>query len=39
MIFVSLLTVWIVGALITTAVYFKGNWRKKIPTFGSTENG
>ena len=35
MIFVSLLTVWIMGALITTAVYFRGGWRKKIPTFGS----
>ena len=39
MIFVSLLSIWIMGALITTAVYFKGNWRKKIPTFGSAENG
>ena len=37
--FVSLLSIWIMGALITTVVYFKGNWRKKIPTFGSAENG
>ena len=33
MIFVSLLTVWIVGALITVIVYFRGSWRKKIPNY------
>ena len=30
MIFVSLLAVWLIGALLSTIVYFKGNWRKKI---------
>ena len=34
MIFVSLLSVWIMGAVITTIIYFRGGWRKKIPTFG-----
>ena len=33
MTFVSLLAVWLLGALLTTAVYFKGNWRKKIPSY------
>ena len=33
MTFVSLLAVWLLGALLTTAVYFKGNWRKKIPVY------
>ena len=37
MIFVSLLSVWVMGALITTIVYFHGGWRKKIPTFGGQE--
>ena len=37
MIFVSLLSVWVMGALITTVVYFHGGWRKKIPTFGEQE--
>ena len=37
MIFVSLLSVWVMGALITTVVYFHGGWRKKIPTFGGQE--
>ena len=34
MVFVSLLSVWIMGAVITTIIYFRGGWRKKIPTFG-----
>ncbi len=33
MTYVSLLAVWLLGALLTTAVYFKGNWRKKIPSY------
>ncbi len=33
MTYVSLLAVWLLGALLTTAVYFKGNWRKKIPVY------
>ena len=37
MIFVSLLSVWVMGAVITTVVYFHGGWRKKIPTFGGQE--
>ncbi len=37
MIFVSLLSVWVMGALITVIVYFHGGWRKKIPTFGGQE--
>ena len=30
MVFVSLLSVWLIGALLTVIVYFKGNWRKKV---------
>ena len=37
MIFVSLLSVWVMGAVITVIVYFHGGWRKKIPTFGGQE--
>ena len=33
MVYVSLLTVWIVGAAATVILYFMGRWRKKIPTF------
>ena len=33
MVFVSLLCVWLIGALLTVIVYFKGSWRKKIPVF------
>jgi len=33
MVFVSLLTVWVMGAVITSLVYFRGKWRGKIPTF------
>ena len=29
MIFVSLLSVWLIGALLTVIVYFKGKWRTK----------
>ena len=35
MIFVSLLSVWVMGAVITTVVYFHGGWRKKILRFGN----
>ena len=35
MIFVSLLSVWVMGAVITTVVYFRGGWRKKILRFGN----
>ena len=30
MIFVSLLVIWVNGAIVSTIVYFKGRWRKKI---------
>ena len=30
MIFVSLLVIWVNGALLSVIVYFKGGWRKKI---------
>ena len=33
MVFVSLLAVWVIGAVITAIVYFKGSWRKKIPQY------
>ena len=33
MVFVSLLSVWIIGAVLSTIVYFKGSWRKKIPQY------
>ena len=33
MVFVSLLTVWVMGAVITSAVYFRGKWRGRIPAF------
>ncbi len=33
MIFVSLLAIWLIGAVMTAIVYFRGKWRKKIPVF------
>jgi len=30
MVFVSLLAVWLIGALLTVLVYFKGKWREKM---------
>ena len=33
MVFVSLLSVWIIGAVLSTIVYFKGSWKKKIPQY------
>ena len=33
MVFVSLLGVWLIGALLTVIVYFRGKWRSKIPVF------
>ncbi len=33
MIFVSLLAVWVMGAVVTVIVYLRGKWREKIPEF------
>lgn len=33
MVFVSLLAVWVIGAVITAVVYFRGSWRRKIPKY------
>ena len=33
MVFVSLLTVWVVGAAATVILYFLGRWRRKMPHF------
>ena len=33
MIFISLLTIWLIGAVLTVIVYFRGKWRDKIPVF------
>lgn len=38
MVFVSLLSVWLIGALLTTIVYFRGRWREKIPQFDPAEH-
>ena len=31
MVFISLLAVWLIGALLSVIVYFKGRWRERIP--------
>ena len=33
MVFISLLSVWLMGAVISSIVYLKGKWRGKIPVF------
>ena len=31
MVFISLLAVWLIGAMLSVIVYFKGRWRERIP--------
>ena len=33
MIFISLLAIWLIGAVMTVVVYYRGKWREKIPVY------